>query len=106
MHQKRGLIIRRDRGNRPRRIFPADLAGQALMGILFEIVFWLNSRIAIFDDIEKAANNLLYFVLGELATYPDDETGYFRHTGLSPSSVQTTFNPILMGETCPFSITF
>ena len=68
------------------------------MGVLlFEIVFWLNFWIAVFENIEKAGNNLLYFVLGELGAYPDDETGYFGHMGLPPGGPQTTFNPISMG---------
>jgi len=55
------------------------------MGVLlFKIIFWLNFGIAVFEDIEKAGNNLLYFVLGELGAYPDDETGYFGHMGLPP----------------------
>jgi len=44
--------------------------------LLFEIVFGFNFRIAVFEDIEKAGNNLLYFVLGELGANPDDEAGY------------------------------
>jgi hypothetical protein len=55
------------------------------MGVLlFEVVFWLNFWIAVFENIEKAGNNLLYFSLGELGAYPDDETGYFGHMGLPP----------------------
>ena len=65
--------------------------------LLFEIVFWLNFWIAVFEDIEKAGNNLLYFVLGELGANPDDEAGYSRHRGLPPGGAQTTFNPISMG---------
>jgi hypothetical protein len=65
--------------------------------LLFEIVFWLNFWIAVFENIEKAGNNLLYFPLGELGTYPDDETGYFGHMGLPPVVRKTTFNPISMG---------
>jgi hypothetical protein len=60
--------------------------------LLFEIVFWLNFWIAVFENIEKAGNNLLYFVLGELGAYPDDETGYFGHMGLPPGGLQTPFN--------------
>jgi hypothetical protein len=56
------------------------------MGVLlFEIVFWLYFWIAVFEDIEKAGNNLLDFVLGELGANPDHEAGYFRHMGLPPS---------------------
>jgi hypothetical protein len=47
--------------------------------LLFEIVFWLYFRIAVFEHIEKAGNNLLYLVLGELGADPDDEAGYSRH---------------------------
>jgi hypothetical protein len=47
--------------------------------LLFEIVFWLYFGIAVFEDIEKAGNNLLYFILGELGANPDDEAGYSRH---------------------------
>jgi hypothetical protein len=47
--------------------------------LLFEIVFWLYFRIAVFEHIEKAGNNLLYFVLGELGANPDDEPGYSGH---------------------------
>jgi hypothetical protein len=65
--------------------------------LLFEIVFWLNFWIAVFENIEKAGNNLLYFSLGELGAYPDDETGYFGHMGLPPGGPQTPFNPIPMG---------
>jgi hypothetical protein len=55
------------------------------MGVLlFEIVFWLYFWIAVFENIEKAGNNLLYFSLGELGAYPDDETGYFGHRVLPP----------------------
>jgi hypothetical protein len=55
------------------------------MGVLlFEIVFWFYFWIAVFENIEKAGNNLLYFVLGELGAYPDDEAGYFGHRGLPP----------------------
>ena len=53
--------------------------------LLFEIVFWFNFGIAVFEDIEKAGNNLLYFVLGELGANPDDEAGYSGHRGLPPS---------------------
>jgi len=52
--------------------------------LLFEIVFWFNFWIAVFENIEKAGNNLLYFVLGELGANPDDEAGYSRHRGLPP----------------------
>jgi len=65
--------------------------------LLFEIVFWLYFRIAVFEHIEKASNNLLYFPLGELGAYPDDETGYFGHVGLPPGSLQTPFNPNYLG---------
>jgi hypothetical protein len=44
--------------------------------LLFEIVFRFNFGIAVFQDIKKASNNLLYFVLGELGANPDDEAGY------------------------------
>jgi hypothetical protein len=55
------------------------------MGVLlFEIVFWFYFWIAVFEDIEKAGNNLLYFVLGELGAYPNDEAGYSRQSGLPP----------------------
>jgi hypothetical protein len=53
--------------------------------LLFEIVFWLYFWIAVFENIEKASNNLFYFALGEFGAYPDDETGYFGHMGLPPS---------------------
>jgi hypothetical protein len=52
--------------------------------LLFEIVFWFNFWIAVFENIEKAGNNLLYFVLGELGANPDDEAGYFGHMGFPP----------------------
>jgi hypothetical protein len=52
--------------------------------LLFEIVFWFNFWIAVFENIEKAGNNLLYFVLGELGANPDNEAGYFGHWGLPP----------------------
>jgi len=48
---------------------------------------------AVFENIEKACNNLLYFGLGEFGAYPDDETGYFGHMGFPPGGPQTTFNP-------------
>jgi len=59
---------------------------------LFEIVFWFHFRIAVFEDVEKAGNNLLYFVLGELGADPDDEAGYSRHRGLPPC--RWSFNQI------------
>lgn len=65
--------------------------------LLFEIVFWLYVWVAIFEDIEKAGNNLLDFVLGEFGADPDDETGYFGHMGLPPVVRKTTFNPISVG---------
>jgi hypothetical protein len=52
--------------------------------LLFEIVFGLYFWIAVFEHIEKAGNNLLYFVLGELGANPDDKAGYFGHRGLPP----------------------
>jgi len=52
--------------------------------LLFEIVFWFYFWIAVFENIEKAGNNLLYFSLGEFGAYPDDETGYFGHRDLPP----------------------
>jgi hypothetical protein len=51
----------------------------------FEIVFWLYFWIAVFEDLEKAGNNLLYFVLGELGANPNNEAGDSRHGGLPPS---------------------
>jgi hypothetical protein len=56
--------------------------------LLFEIVFWLYFWIAVFEHIEKAGNNLLYFVLGELGANPDDKAGYFGHRGLPPVVVK------------------
>jgi hypothetical protein len=47
--------------------------------LLFEIVFGFNFWIAVLENIEKAGNNLLDFVLGELGANPDDETGYSGH---------------------------
>jgi len=52
--------------------------------LLFEIIFWLYLWIAVFEDIKKAGNNLLDFILGELGANPDDEAGYFGHGGLPP----------------------
>jgi len=52
--------------------------------LFFEIIFGFNFWVAVLEDIEKAGNNLLYFVLGELGANPDDETGYFGHGGLPP----------------------
>jgi len=52
--------------------------------LLFEIVFWFNFWIAVFENIEQAGNNLLYFVLGELEANPDDEANYSRHKKLPP----------------------
>jgi len=52
--------------------------------LLFEIVSGFNFWIAVLENIEKAANNLLYFVFGELGANPDDEAGYSRHWGLPP----------------------
>jgi hypothetical protein len=52
--------------------------------LLFEIVFRFNFWIAVFENIDKAGNNLLYFALGELGANPDDEAGYFGHRGLPP----------------------
>jgi hypothetical protein len=51
--------------------------------LLFEIIFWLNVWIAVFENIEEAGDNLLDFVLGELGANPDNEAGYFRHRGLA-----------------------
>jgi len=65
--------------------------------LLFEIIFRLNFWIAVFENIEKAGNNLLYFVLGELGAYPDDETGYFRHRGLPPVVRTNYIQPHLNG---------
>jgi len=56
--------------------------------LLFEIVSGFNFWIAVFENIEKAGNNLLYFVLGELGANPDDEAGYSRHRGLPPVVVK------------------
>jgi len=53
--------------------------------LLFEIVSWLYFWIAVFENIDQAGNNLLYFVLGELGANPDDEAGYSRHRGLPPT---------------------
>jgi len=47
--------------------------------LLFEIVFGFNFWIAVFEDIEKAGNNLLYFVLGELGANPYNEAGNSGH---------------------------
>jgi hypothetical protein len=47
--------------------------------LLFEIVFGFNIWIAVFEDIEQAGNNLLYFVLGKLGANPDDEAGNSAH---------------------------
>jgi hypothetical protein len=75
--------------------------------LLFEIIFWLNFWIAVFEDIEKAGNNLLYFVLGELGADPDDETGYFGHMGLPPGGPDKLHStPSQWGEASPFQITF
>jgi len=49
---------------------------------LFEIVFGFHFGITVLEDIEKAGNDFLNFVFGELGADPDDETGYFRHGGL------------------------
>ena len=68
------------------------------MGVLlFEIVFWLNFWIAVFENMEKVGNNLLYFVLGELGAYSDDETGYFGHMGLPPVVRTNYIQPHLNG---------
>jgi len=73
--------------------------------LLFEIIFWLYLWIAVFKHIEKAGNNLLYFVLGELGTNPDDETGYFGHRGACLQMVfATPFNSTRWGEASPFQI--
>jgi hypothetical protein len=61
--------------------------------LLFEIVFWFHFWVAVFKNIEKAGNNLLYFVLGELGANPDDEAGYFGHWGLPPSMVLNHIQP-------------
>jgi hypothetical protein len=37
---------------------------------------------------------LLYLISCELRAYPDDEAGYFVHTGLPPCGVATALNPI------------
>jgi len=56
------------------------------MGVfLFEIVFGFYFWIAVFENFEKAGNNLLYFILGEFGANPDDEAGDFWHGGLPPS---------------------
>jgi hypothetical protein len=65
--------------------------------LLFEIIFRLNFWIAVFENIEKAGNNLLYFVLGELGAYPDDETGYFGHRDLPPVVRTNYIQPHLNG---------
>src|SRR5512135_612313 len=52
--------------------------------LLFEVVFWLHFWVAVLEDIDKAAHDLLDFTLRELRAYPDDEAGYFGHTGLPP----------------------
>src|SRR4030067_2274389 len=58
----------------------------SIMGVLlFEIVFWLYFWIAVLENLEKAGNNLLYFVLGEFGANPNDKAGYSRHRGLPPS---------------------
>ena len=76
------------------------------MGVLlFEIVFWFNFWIAVFENIEKAGNNLLYFVLGELGANPDDETRYFGHRGLPPVVRKLHLTPSQWGEASPFQIT-
>jgi len=65
---------------------------------LFEIVFWFNFGIAVFEDIEKAGNNLLYFVLGELGANPDSEAGDFRHGAcLRPDGSANHIQPYLGG---------
>jgi hypothetical protein len=61
--------------------------------LFFEIVFGFNFWVAVFEDIEKADNNLLYFVLGELGANPNDEAGYFGHWGLPPSGWSTNIQP-------------
>jgi hypothetical protein len=66
--------------------------------LLFEIVFWFYFWIAVFENIEKAGNNLLYFSLGELGAYPDDETGYFGHMGLPPVVRTNYIQPHLNGR--------
>jgi hypothetical protein len=66
--------------------------------LLFEIVFWLHFRIAVVKDIGKAAHDLLDLTLREFRAYPDDEAGYFGHTGLPPLWVsQTHKNPASAG---------
>jgi hypothetical protein len=47
--------------------------------LLFEIVFGLYFWITVFEDLDQAGNNLLYFALGELGANPDDEAGYSGH---------------------------
>jgi hypothetical protein len=63
--------------------------------LLFEIVFWLNFWVAVFENIDEAGNNLLNFPLGELGANPDDEAGYFGHMSLPPVVLTTPFNPTL-----------
>ncbi len=56
-----------------------------VVGVFFlEVVSWFNLGIAVLQNLDEAGDNLFYFVLRELRTYPDDETGYFGHRGLSP----------------------
>lgn len=62
--------------------------------LFLEVVFGFYFRIAVLEDIYKTGDNLLYLISCELRAYPDDEAGYFVHTGLPPCGVATALNPI------------
>jgi hypothetical protein len=50
--------------------------------LFLEIVPGFCIGIAVLENFNKAFDNLLYLVLGELGTDPNNETGYFSHKGL------------------------
>jgi len=70
--------------------------------LLFEIIFWFNFGIAVFENIQKAGNNLLDFVLGELGADPDDEAGYSRHRACLQVVSKLHSTPCHWGEASPF----
>jgi hypothetical protein len=69
--------------------------------LLFEIVFGLYFWITVFEDLDQAGNNLLYFALGELGANPDDEAGYSRHGLASIERGLNRIQPTSVGETSP-----
>lgn len=70
----------------------------SIIGMLFvEVVPGFDFRIAVLKNINEAIDNVFYLAFCELGTYPDDEAGYFLHTGLPPCGVETALSPIFIG---------